>query len=186
MVDEDSIIEIRKQDEQILEFEILSKQINFPAIEEKVASHIVFDENSAKEGLSMALQMRKLKNQVEASRDEIIRPILDYQKDINKIVKDLRSKIESIEQRLQEKISAWMEQEKKDNIFHSVDQIEVEDGTISCRKVWDFEIENILLIQRSYLVPDEKLIKDLIKKGVRTIPGIKIFEKEEFQMRVKN
>lgn len=161
-------------------------EINIKDLEDFSMFTAVFDEISAKQALSKALQSRKLKNQAEESRDEIVRPVLDYQKAVNKLVKDLRGKFEAIEQRLICKITAWMALETKENIFFDLNKIEVEDGTITKKKQWDYEIFDEAKLPREYLSPNHSLIKDAIKLGLRTIPGVVITENEEFQLRVKN
>ena len=46
----------------------------------------------------------------------------------------------------------------------------------SMREIWDFEIVDVNLIPKDYLVPDEKKIRKVISAGV-TIPGVKSFKK---------
>jgi len=45
------------------------------------------------------------------------------------------------------------------------------------RKDWVAEIEEPKKVPREYLVPDQKLINQAVKMGVREIPGVKIFQK---------
>lgn len=52
------------------------------------------------------------------------------------------------------------------------------------RMVWDFEITNPNLIPREYLVVDEKAIRtSIINNGTREIPGVRIFQKEQLNLR---
>jgi len=44
------------------------------------------------------------------------------------------------------------------------------------RKVWAFEIVDMVAIPREYLAVNEQSIRDAIKMGIRNIPGIHIFE----------
>lgn len=46
------------------------------------------------------------------------------------------------------------------------------------RKTWTFEVTDEKLVPRQYLVVDEKAVKAAIAAGERSIPGIRIFEKE--------
>jgi len=45
------------------------------------------------------------------------------------------------------------------------------------RKEWKGEIEDPEKVPREYCIPDQKLINQAIRMGVREIPGVKIFEK---------
>lgn len=154
-------------------------------IESLPENYEVVCENTAKQALSYSLQARKLKTRIEESRKEIIRPHIDFQKSIMKFAKDFYEKLDLIELSLKEQISDWMKTQKE-NPFDCFDEIEVEDGKISMKKFWDFEIENPLLIPHEFLKPDEEKIKKYIASGIRNIPGIKIFKYESAQMRVKN
>ena len=62
----------------------------------------------------------------------------------------------------------------------------VEDGKLTKVKKWVWELENEALIPREYLSLDSKKVDEAVKQGVRNIPGIKVFEKEEISMRIKN
>jgi hypothetical protein len=46
------------------------------------------------------------------------------------------------------------------------------------RKDWGFEIINSALVPREFLVVDEQMVKNAIKKGIREIPGVSIFQKD--------
>ena len=47
---------------------------------------------------------------------------------------------------------------------------------VSFRDDWDFEIENVALLPRDYLVPDEKKIRAVVKtlKAATNIPGVRV------------
>ena len=44
------------------------------------------------------------------------------------------------------------------------------------RKSWEFEVEDIGNIPREYLIVDQQKVRDAIRMGIRSIPGIRIFE----------
>ena len=46
------------------------------------------------------------------------------------------------------------------------------------RKDWTFDIVNVQLIPRQYLVPSPGLLQDAVRSGLREIPGLKIYQKE--------
>lgn len=145
----------------------------------------IVDEASAKQALSMSLQARKMKNQVEESRKEIVRPHIDFQKAVMKFAKDLNEKFEDIETTLHIKIAEWMKTQK-DNPFTIVDELKVDDGTLTCKTNWVFEVQESTAVPREYLMPDEDKIKRAIANGIRNIPGVRIYSYESTHMRVKN
>lgn len=56
-------------------------------------------------------------------------------------------------------------------------------GAVSAKLVWDFEIEDETKIPREFLMVNEKAIRAAIKAGVRRIPGVRIFQREELAVR---
>ena len=58
-----------------------------------------------------------------------------------------------------------------------------EAGSVTVRKVWDFRILEENLIPREYLMVDEKKIRAIVRAGIRQIPGVHIFEREELTVR---
>lgn len=142
-------------------------------------------EDTAKQALSYSLQACKLKCRIEDTRKEIVRPHIDFQKAIMQFSKDFSEKLDSIEACLHVKIAEWMKT-KKDDPFNFIDEIVVEDGKITCKTNWDFELQDERLVPPEYLTVDVAAIEKAIKNGVRNIPGTRIFSYESTQMRVKN
>lgn len=173
-------------DQELLEIEAqIMENIDIDFIEKKSSEIEIFDEDIAKTALSMALQVRKLEKTLEKSRVELTKPHVDYQRSINKIVKDLKEKLKSIENSLQIKIESWIRVENE-NPFLRVDELTVDDGTMFKTKSWTFEIDVIEAIPTKFLMPNEKAIQEAIDNGIREIPGVHIFKDEKFIMRTKN
>ena len=146
----------------------------------------VRDEGSARIALSMAMQSRKLEKALDETRAEITKPHLDYQRAVNRLAKSYQLKLEQIEHRLQQKIEKWMV-EQQDNPFTKVDEIRVDDGTLYTQKHWDFTVDDDSdELPREYMIANSVAIKDAIKKGIRNIPGVSIYQVEQVVMRVKN
>jgi hypothetical protein len=49
---------------------------------------------------------------------------------------------------------------------------------VGSRKVWVFEVEDASLVPDQYKVVSDPLIKEQVTAGVRSIPGVRIFEKQ--------
>jgi hypothetical protein len=58
-----------------------------------------------------------------------------------------------------------------------------ETGSAYGRKVWTFKIIDVKVVPREYLVVSESLIRDGVRGGVRTIPGVEIFEEARTSFR---
>lgn len=64
-------------------------------------------------------------------------------------------------------------------------KIAVTDGTSTTVVKWVFEIENAKAIPFEYMQVNERAIKEAIAGGMRSIPGVKIYEKKTTQYRAK-
>jgi hypothetical protein len=51
-------------------------------------------------------------------------------------------------------------------------------GTASLRKRWVFDVAELDVVPREFLMVDGDKVRDAIKNGVRDIPGIKIYQEE--------
>jgi hypothetical protein len=162
----------------------LKKQLDIDWFLDQEKSLCVIDEDTAKQALSMALQSRMLEKKIEKSRAEIVRPHLDFQRAINKLVKDFKDNLETLEKRLQGKIDKWME-EQREYHFTTTNSIRVDEGVIYTKKEWDFCVQDEQIVPREYLCVDPDAIEKAIKNGTRKIPGVKIFEVEKTHMRIK-
>jgi exonuclease VII large subunit len=169
--------------------QLLSKKLDLTPLIARASVHIIENEESASQALSMSLQARKIRKQLDETRLSIIRPHLDFQKAINKIVKEYEAKLEEIENNLKNKLDEYLKKSASaNNAFFITKSKEmfVEDGKLTKVKRWVWELENEALVPREYLTLDEKKIDEAVKQGIRNIPGVKVLEKEEISMRVKN
>ena len=126
----------------------LMREFDIDMLENSAAAIGVKTEEDARGALSMALQARKLETAIDKSRAEIVKPHFDYQKAINKLVKDFKDKLTQIEESLKKKIDGWMD-EQRDNPFTAVDRLEVEDGSLTTKKGYDFVVEDERLVPLS-------------------------------------
>ena len=63
---------------------------------------------------------------------------------------------------------------------HGITRVLGGDGGMSTSKEWVFKIISPKLVTREYCEPVESLIRKAVKDGVRTIPGVEIFERAKF------
>jgi hypothetical protein len=55
----------------------------------------------------------------------------------------------------------------------------VEDGAVQTKKVWSFEVEDLGKVPHEYFTLDEAKVRAAIRAGVREIPGIRIYQREQ-------
>ena len=147
----------------------------------------VKDRESAQQCLSMSLQARKMRQALDKTRAEIVRPHFDFQRAVNKLSRSFENTLEEIEKLLTFKINKWLEKNKEAEPAEIINHgMKVEDGSLSKKQTWHFEIEKEDIVPREFLSIDEKKIQLAIKNGVRNIEGVRIYEKMELDLRVKN
>jgi hypothetical protein len=125
-------------------------------------------------------------------------------KDLTEAVKHLREQILFYEQeqerkrleelhRLEEERRRKEEELKRMQMEGNIEQIEhieklaeietkaaeLSEKSKNLREVWTFEVVDISLVPREYLVLDETAVRRAIQNGVREIPGLKIFKKAQ-------
>lgn len=60
----------------------------------------------------------------------------------------------------------------------------VEDGSVQTKKVWDFEVEDMGRVPSEYFTLDEKKVRAAIRSGLREVPGLRIFQREQLAVSV--
>jgi len=119
---------------------------------------------------------------LDKSRSEILKPHQDFVRSINKQAKEYEEKLFEIEKNLSDKILLWLENPTESETI----SLNVEDGTLLKKTKAYFEVENIDLVPRNFLMLDEKKVEEALKEGIEHIDGIKIYKKNEINLRLKN
>lgn len=164
----------------------LNIEISVQPLVLKAEKYEVANVEEAMQALSMALQARKLATALIDSKKEITKPQIDYQKAVNKLVEDYTNKLKKIEENLKDKIEKWIDQSADLAYASGLEGIQVEDGSLKRVNKWDFRILDERDVPREYLQVDVAAIEKDIKSGVREIPGVEIYLKQETKLRVKN
>lgn len=165
--------------------EIKSK-IDIQPLVKQSEGYEIANVEQATQALSMALQARKLVTALIDSKKEITKPQLDFQRAVNKLVADYTEKLQSIENGLKDKIEVWIDESTEQGFTSGLDSIQVPDGSLKRVTTWEFDVEDSSEIPFEYMTPDIEGITKAIKGGVRHIPGVKIYTKQEVKLRVKN
>lgn len=56
-------------------------------------------------------------------------------------------------------------------------------GLVSTRKRWTFEVLDLSVVPREYLMLNERAVREAIRQGVREIPGLRIYEEDDVVVR---
>lgn len=58
-------------------------------------------------------------------------------------------------------------------------------GTASLTQTWDFEVVDAALLPAAFLIPNEQAIRGAVRGGARSIPGVRIFQKDGVAVRAR-
>jgi hypothetical protein len=147
----------------------------------KLANELtVTNDYGFKQAISMQLQTRKIRTNVDNFRKDLIKPHLDFQRAINKEAKKIEVFLDGIDSIVEGKSKAFIEQKSL-----SSDKFVTEDGTAKVKHVTSWELVDLNLVPREYLMVDETKVNQAIAFGLKNIAGISIKETEELQLRIK-
>lgn len=119
--------------------------------------------------------------------------ILEYDKEVQRKLDDERRRREeehrkemarlekAAERTGSAKAVAKVELAKAEHVLE-IAEIKAEAPT-SLRKAWKYEVTEPMDVPRSYLTVDDAAVKAAIKQGVRSIPGIRIYEEQSLALR---
>ena len=164
----------------------LRESVNIDGLVKQAEGYEIENVETATNALSMALQARKLVSALIDSKKEITKPQLDFQRAVNKLVADYTEKLQAIENNLKDKIETWIDTSTEQGFTSGLDSIQVPDGSLKRVTTWEFDIEDTASIPFEYICADIEAIQKAVKGGVRHIPGVKIYTKQEVKLRVKN
>lgn len=125
------------------------------------------------------LKIREVKKGIESKRKECTKEFVLKKKEIDNSTKEIESLLSETENILLQKIEKWV-------IEEDVESLKLDNGSLSSKKIWEWELDNIDNVPREYLTVDHAKIDKDIKNGIRSIEGIKTFEKTKISIRAKN
>jgi hypothetical protein len=119
----------------------------------------------------------------------LIAPIEEAMQRADQLIKQFNARIAAEQQALLEKIereeaarlaqdNSQAEQVRQESEFKR-QLAQASHSTDGVRMVWSFEVENISTVPRDFLMLDEQKVRNAIRTGIREIPGIKIFQKQQ-------
>lgn len=152
-------------------------------------------ENAAQKK-AVSIELSKLSKLLDSKRADATKPALEEQRRINGIFKPAIEKLDAMSKGLINQVAEFARaEERKENERKAleakaqaealiagkpVEQKEVVKQapvvSVSETKVWTYEVVDALAVPRQFLSVDDKKVMDSIKSGVRTIPGLRIFQ----------
>jgi hypothetical protein len=166
----------------------------------------VQSEREAERILSYAGDARRLFKKIEAVRKELTEPARKLVASVNDKAKLFTDKLKEVETILIQKVEEWKCSLRLKAVEEEAEREELEEvlgcnsvlapasppatlrgkGVTSYEKTeWTFEVTDVRLIPREYLMVDQAKIHSQIKNGVRQIPGIKMSVSQKTVLRTR-
>ena len=158
--------------------------------------------------VDLTSQINRAIKKVEDLRKCYTTPLYDMQKSINRQAKEVKDPFEEMEKVLRkkcidyhnfleeqarkekEKYEKKMEKALENNKPMPVEKpiqaetkIQSENATMSYTKKWTFEITDESKIPTEYLIPDVIKIRKMVQAGIRSVPGLRIYEEVSSSLR---
>lgn len=182
--------------------DIYAISIDAPNIMRIVSNLNIADQIGCNLALSWFGRVKDRLNQLEQLRKDLNEPHRKQVNAINSAAKEVEAQLKEIATCLTAKLAIWQKElesrseQRREAAKILTDSLGIEmsvfvespktlsnqDAIASTKIKIGFELENIELVPREYLMLDEDKIKKAIKMGVN-IPGIKIIETKELQVR---
>jgi len=162
---------------------------------------------------SIEAERKELTNPYLKIQKEIKRYADGYSKDLIEIENKLLSKAESFKREEKRKLQLLIKQKEEEEAKRAKEEAEkakkegktnvkpkniqpiipivlsndvkTKHGTCKAVLQWNFEIEDQSKIPLEFMIVDESKIKRAVQSGARTIAGVRIYEEEKIQYRVK-
>ena len=124
-----------------------------------------------------------------AKEKEVVAPIEEAIQKADALIQEFNAEVIARQKALLEEIAqeekARLQQENSD-----IEQIQQESqfrrqiavaqhSTEGIRNIWTFEVENLAQVPREYLMLDSQKVREAIRSGERSIPGLSIFQKQQ-------
>jgi len=174
---------------------------------------VITDEQSAQNANGILTFVATAKKKLEAQRVFLVKPLNDHVKNINAEFKEWVKPLDTADsmvrrkmldfQREQEADRREAERLERERLAAVPDELpdEEEDlpdlpvpvsrtiegnrGSTSVRKTWAFEVTDEAAVPREYLAIDEGAISLAVRKGIRNIPGVRIYQQESLSVRAR-
>lgn len=187
-----------------MDTQIIKKELS--PIAQKVEWLQIKNADDIPEAVSLLSSLNKHSDAIETEKAKVMRPLLDAQKAERARWKPIETVLDSAITTLRAKMSTFQTEElartqaQATKIAEKIGEgkgkikfetaleklrdiktpdkfVKTEEGSVSFRTIKRFEVTDLSLVPKEYLLPNEPLIKDAMKKN-KPIPGIRYYEEQ--------
>jgi hypothetical protein len=146
------------------------------------------DDSYLTEGTFLLNRFSEAKKKIEDQRIAFTKPLNESLRSINGFFKTFSDPIKQADDELRQKLAEHRHQLEAKRIaaqntandlgLEVPDDLRKKIGGVVVKKAWTFEVEDKSKIPNEFLMIDEVKIRAAIRAGVRTMSGIKIYQKD--------
>lgn len=138
---------------------------------------------------------KELASPLEEADKALRQKMLDYKREQDRLARAERERLRKLQEKEQKRLERQAAKKgapappPPPPVPYATEQTPIttrsEAGTVTAKKTWDFEIVDESKLPRQWLIPNEKAIRAAVKAGVRDIPGVRVFQREDLSVRAK-
>lgn len=140
------------------------------------------DSGSVNRLMIALLDLAKTRKKLKAMEEEEAGPIKEQLKEIKEAYTPMYEALEPADEEGREALLE--ELKKKHGEEAEVEPVLLLDGEVAFPMPWTVEAVDLKKISREYLMVDEKKAREAVRKGVRKIPGFRIYRKRGVRVTV--
>lgn len=157
----------------------------------------ISDVETAEEAVFFVCRARDICEKIETAKKKAThKPRLDIEK-VNDLAKKFTEPLRRVSEILKDKLEVFKakkaEEDALEQLIDDVPSLVSDDfskirshaGSCIEKTVWDYEVMDLSEIPEQFMSVNDKAIKQAIKDGVRSIPGLKIMARQETTIRRK-
>lgn len=158
-----------------LELEVQKIESDVLPIARAATSYEIVDQETMEGAVNFLGKVKEARDRVENTRKFFTKPLLDLKKVYDAKFNPTLSGLETAEQVLKTKMTEY----RLTLPENSVSTTRTSDAKATFVKVWRHRVVDAALVPREYLCVDESKISHVVKAGMRTIPGVEVYEEEQ-------
>lgn len=157
-----------------LEMTIATIESDLLPIAKAAASYDIVDSETMEGGINFLGKIKSAHDRVETTRKFFTAPLLELKKRYDAKFKPILDELEQAEGNLKLKMTDYRltlpENSKKTET--------ASEAKVTFVKTWKHRVVDMALVPREYMTPDDVKIAQVVKAGLRSIPGVEIYETE--------
>lgn len=158
-------------------------------------SLVITDLSAARDAVAYACKARDVCDKIDLARKEITKQARDFTAEVNDFAKKFTEPLKKVAEIIKEKIDNFKAQQIEESSVMSImsdvpvltyddmSKIRSREGSLSEQTIIDYEVTDLNIVPRQFLMVNDALVKQSLKDGNRNIPGMRIITSSKTVLR---